>query len=115
VADAGDGSVVLATASDGFFNLQPTAPLSVTASFSPSTVSLYKSSKLTWSSTGAASCKISGDYLKTLKTATATSGTRTVWTFSTKTRLPAQFFAVVNCVSADGNSVANTTATLTVQ
>lgn len=115
MADAGDGSVVVATSDNAFFNLQPAAPLTVTASFSPSTVALYKSSKLTWSSTGAASCKISGDYLNTLKTATATSGSRTVWTFSTKTRLPAEFFAVVNCVSADGKSVANTTATLTVQ
>lgn len=115
VADAADGSVMVATGNNELFNLLPAAPLTVTASFSPSTVALFQNSKLTWSSTGAASCKISGDYVKTLRTVTATSGSRTVWTYSTQSRLPAQFFAAVNCVSADGKSVGNTTAMLTVQ
>jgi len=115
VADGGDGSILVASHGNSIFKLQPTAPVSVIASFSPSTVSLGQRTTLSWSSTGAVSCKISGDYVDTLSNITATSSSHAVTTYSKQTRKPAEFFAVVNCVTADGKTMANATATLTVQ
>ncbi len=121
LTDAGDGGYILTVESrsglypESIVKLVPNAPLSVHAAFTPSTVRLFGTAKLSWSSTGASSCTITGDYADSMKDVTATSGSRSVRVWSIQRRKPATFFAVVNCKSADGLGVANAVAPLAVQ
>ncbi len=116
--DDGNGNLIGITidgpsGQEAIYKMVPSAPLTVTASFSVPTVKLGRSTTLSWSAAHAASCTLAGD-VTGLQGPVATSGTKRITLYSKQLRTnPAAFYAIVQCTGSDG-AQANATATLTI-